>query len=278
MAILNPQPHNDENRPRLDKLKYYWRKDDRGRLNPADNPWFTVSDLHSQTVNPAYDPNDPDSLRTVQKYTFMPRSDKIYRSPITPAELQRAHKQGGSGWVPAFSAAVNFTDNARAYLRYTESLRFPSIFEGTYGFSTAAGSFARMGYGWQPEHAKNWEVGYIHDLTGLFPKMKNADLRINYFRNKTKNIIDRDENFEFEQFDKQIRTGVELQARFDTGKFFGGVGVLRTLKNKVYDKSFAVSSVHDSSYLTGGGFIPAPECNYGGLTDNGYLASMVQPR
>ena len=148
VAILNPTPHDDENRPRLDKLKYYWRKDDRGRLNPADNPWFTVSDLHSQTVNPAYDPNDPDSLRTVQKYMFMPRSDKIYRSPITPAELQRAHKQGGSGWAPAFSAVVNFTDNARAYLRYTESLRFPSIFEGTYGFSTAAGSFARMGYGW----------------------------------------------------------------------------------------------------------------------------------
>ena len=135
-----------------------------------------------------------------------------------------------------------------------------------------------MGYGWQPEHAKNWEVGYIHDLTGLFPKMKSADFRVNYFHNKTKNIIDRDENFEFEQFDKQIRTGVELQARFDSGRFFGGVGVLRTLKNKVCDKSFAVSSVDNSSYLSGGGFIPAPECNYGGLTDNGYLASMVQPR
>ena len=125
VAILNPQPHNDENRPRLDKLKYYWRKDDRGRLNPADNPWFTVSDLHSQTVNPAYDPNDPDSLRTVQKYTFMPRSDKIYRSPITPAELQRAHKQGGCGWAPAFSAAVNFTDNARAYNGYLASMVQP---------------------------------------------------------------------------------------------------------------------------------------------------------
>ena len=278
VAILNLTPFHDENRPRLDKLKYYWLKDDKGRLNPANHPWFAIPELHSQAVNPAYDPSNPDSPRVVQKY--IPNYDilRMYRAPITPNELQRAHKQGGSGWAPAFSAAVNFTDNARAYLRYTESLRFPSIFEGTYGFSTAAGSFARMGYGWQPEHAKNWEVGYIHDLTGLFPKMKNADLRINYFRNKTKNIIDRDENFEFEQFDKQIRTGVELQARFDTGKFFGGVGVLRTLKNKVCDKSFAVSSVHDSSYLTGGGFIPAPECNYGGLTDKGYLASMVQPR
>ena len=278
VAILNLTPFHDENRPRLDKLKYYWLKDDKGRLNPANHPWFAIPELHSQAVNPAYDPSNPDSPRVVQKY--IPNYDilRMYRAPITLNELQRAHKQGGSGWAPAFSAAVNFTDNARAYLRYTESLRFPSIFEGTYGFSTAAGSFARMGYGWQPEHAKNWEVGYIHDLTGLFPKMKNADFRINYFRNKTKNIIDRDENFEFEQFDKQIRTGVELQARFDSGRFFGGVGVLRTLKNKVCDKSFSVSSVHDSSYLTGGGFIPAPECNYGGLTDNGYLASMVQPR
>ena len=278
VAILNPTPHNDENRPRLDKLTYYWLKDDKGRLNPANHPWFAIPELHSQAVNPAYDPSNPDSPRVVQKY--IPNYDilRMYRSPITPNELQRARKQGGSGWAPAFSATVNFTDYARAYLRYTETLRFPSIFEGTYGFSTAAGSFARMGYGWQPEHAKNWEVGYIHDLTGLFPKMKSADFRVNYFRNKTKNIIDRDENFEFEQFDKQIRTGVELQARFDTGKFFGGVGVLRTLKNKVCDKSFAVSSVHVSSYLTGGGFIPAPECNYGGLTDNGYLASMVQPR
>ena len=278
VAILNPTPNDDENRPRLDKLTYYWLKDDKGRLNPANHPWFAIPELHSQAVNPAYDPSNPDSPRVVQKY--IPNYDilRMYRSPITPNELQRARKQGGSGWAPAFSATVNFTDYARAYLRYTETLRFPSIFEGTYGFSNVAGSFARMGYGWQPEHAKNWEIGYIHDLTGLFPKMKSTDFRVNYFHNKTKNIIDRDENFEFEQFDKQIRTGVELQARFDTGKFFGGVGVLRTLKNKVCDKSFAVSSVHNSSYLTGGGFIPAPECNYGGLTDNGYLASMVQPR
>ena len=283
VAILKPNPPDDDNRPRLDKMKYYWRKDDRGRLNPADNPWFTVSDLHSQTVNPAYDPNDPDSLRTVQKYMFMPRSDKIYRSPITPAELQRAHKQGGSGWAPAFSAAVNFTDNARAYLRYTESLRFPSIFEGTYGFSTAAGSFARMGYGWQPEYAKNWEVGYIHDLTGLLPKMKKADFRINYFHNKTKNVIDRDDNLEFEQFDRQIRSGAELSTRFDTGRVFGSLNVFRSLKNKMCDETFQWSSVTagdvDAAYFAETGkTMSRPVCNHGGLSDSGYLASALQPR
>ncbi len=146
VAILNPTPHNDDNRPRLDKLTYYWLKDDKGRLNPANHPWFAIPELHSQAVNPAYDPSNPDSPRVVQKY--IPNYDtlRFYRSPITSNELQRARKQGGSGWAPAFSATINFTDYARTYLRYTETLRFPSIFEGTYGFSNVAGSFARMGY------------------------------------------------------------------------------------------------------------------------------------
>lgn len=43
--------------------------------------------------------------------------------------------------------------------------------------------------------------------------MKKADFRINYFHNKTKNVIDRDDNLEFEQFDRQIRSGAELSTR-----------------------------------------------------------------
>ena len=279
VAILNPTPHNDENRPRLDKLEYYWLKDDKGRLNPSTNPIFSTPSLVTPVVNPAYDPNNPDSPRMVLPYKVLARDGgDNYLTPITPAELQRARKQGGSGWAPAFSATVNFTDYARAYLRYTETLRFPSIFEGTYGFSTAAGSFARYGYGWKPEHAKNWEIGYIHDLTGLFPKMKSADFRINYFHNKTKNVIDRDYNLEFEQFDKLLRTGVELQTRFDTGKFFGGLGVLRTLKNWMCDDSYAYRDIDVvSKYLQEGKLIKHPTCNHGSIT-GGYLATAIQPR
>ena len=99
-----------------------------------------------------------------------------------------------------------------------------------YGFSNFDGGFNRAGWGWKPEHAKNWEVGYIHDLTGAFPKMRRADFRVNYFHNKTKNIIDRDQYLEFEQFEKQVKTGVELSARFDSGRVFGSLGVLRNLK------------------------------------------------
>ena len=169
-----------------EQTDFYWLKDNEGRLNMKDHPLTngSIPDLHAQVPNPVYDPSNPDSPKFVPKYYNVDSS--VYTTPMTEAERQRAMKQKGSGWVPAFSATVNFTDYSRAYLRYTETLRYPSIFEGTYGFSTAAGSFNRMGYGWRPEHAKNWEVGYIHDLTGLLPKMKKADFRINYFHNKTK--------------------------------------------------------------------------------------------
>lgn len=189
-----------------------------------------------------------------------------------------ARKQKGHGWVPAFSATVHFSDNARAYVRYTETLRYPSIFEGTYGFSTAGEFVSRPAiYGWKPEHAKNWEVGYIHDLTELFPKMRQADFRINYFHNKTENIIDRDHYLNSYQFDLQRRTGVELSARFDTGRLFGHLGVLRNITNQMCDKNHAL----ETSYLDDDArkmVAKYPTCNHGGVNDQGYLASAIQPR
>ena len=236
--------------------------------------------------NPAYDPNDPNSPKTVYKYISTDTThdlkngrgvhNGVYMADMTAAERRRAQHQSGGGWAPAFSATVNFTDHARAYLRYSETLRYPSIFEGTYGFSSMGG-FGRAGYGWKPEHAKNWEVGYIHDLTGVFPKMRRADFRINYFHNKTKNIIDRDENLEFEQFDKQVRTGVELSARFDSGRVFGGLGVLRNIKNEMCDLTFPYTN-HLAWVEVGKGIITTSSCNHGGLNSTGYLASALQPR
>ena len=266
---------------------FYWLKDEHGRLNLADHPLLNSNILYEKVENPAYDPNDPDSPKTVYKYISTDTThdlkngrgvhNGVYMADMTAAERRRAQRQSGGGWAPAFSATVNLTDHARAYLRYTETLRYPSIFEGTYGFSSMGG-FGRAGYGWKPEHAKNWEVGYIHDLTGLLPKMRRADFRINYFHNKTKNIIDRDENLEFEQFDKQIRTGVELSARFDSSRFFGGLGVLRNIKNEMCDSTFPYTQNLITWIEQGKGILLPPSCNHGGLSDTGYLASALQPR
>ena len=278
------------------KVRFDWTKDQYGKLNMADHPVLNNPKVLTRVENPAYNPADPSSPRFVNKFqnftaegSGVLAGDVTYRTPLTPAQKQQALKQKGSGWAPAASVTFNLTDYARAYLRYTQTLRFPSIFEGTVGVPISpqlnTTSVNRYGYQWKPERGKNFEVGYIHDLTGMFPKMRKADFRINYFRNTTKNIIDRNDQLEFEQFDKQIRSGAELSARFDTGKVYGSLGLIRTIRNDVCDEGAAFTDRLQSTVLRlhvqSSGSKPllrAPTCFPGGVKIDGYLSSMMQPR
>ena len=274
------------------KVRFDWTKDQYGKLNMADHPVLNNPKVLTRVENPAYNPADPSSPRFANKFQNLKAetaSDYSYKSVLTPAQKQQAQKQKGSGWAPAASVTFNLTDYARAYLRYTQTLRFPSIFEGTVGVPISpklnTTSVNRYGYQWKPERGKNFEVGYIHDLTGMFPKMRKADFRINYFRNITKNIIDRNDQLEFEQFDKQIRSGAELSARFDTGKVYGSLGVIRTIRNDVCDEGAAFTDQLQSTVLRlhvqSSGSKPllrAPTCFPGGVKIDGYLSSMMQPR
>ena len=274
------------------KVRFDWTKDQYGKLNMADHPVLNNPKVLTRVENPAYNPADPSSPRFANKFQNLKAetaSDYSYKSVLTPAQKQQALKQKGSGWAPAASVTFNLTDYARAYLRYTQTLRFPSIFEGTVGVPISpklnTTSVNRYGYQWKPERGKNFEVGYIHDLTGMFPKMRKADFRINYFRNTTKNIIDRNDQLEFEQFDKQIRSGAELSARFDTGKVYGSLGLIRTIRNDVCDEGAAFTDRLQSTVLRlhvqSSGSKPllrAPTCFPGGVKIDGYLSSMMQPR
>ena len=278
------------------KVRFDWTKDQYGKLNMADHPVLNNPKVLTRVENPVYNPADPSSPRFVNKFQNFTAEgsgalagDVTYRTPLTSAQKQQALKQKGSGWAPAASVTFNLTDYARAYLRYTQTLRFPSIFEGTVGVPISpqlnTTSVNRYGYQWKPERGKNFEVGYIHDLTGMFPKMRKADFRINYFRNTTKNIIDRNDQLEFEQFDKQIRSGAELSARFDTGKVYGSLGLIRTIRNDVCDEGAAFTDRLQSTVLRlhvqSSGSKPllrAPTCFPGGVKIDGYLSSMMQPR
>ena len=278
------------------QARFDWTKDQYGKLNMADHPVLNNPKVLTRVENPVYNPADPSSPRFVNKFQNFTAEgsgalagDVTYRTPLTSAQKQQALKQKGSGWAPAASVTFNLTDYARAYLRYTQTLRFPSIFEGTVGVPISpqlnTTSVNRYGYQWKPERGKNFEVGYIHDLTGMFPKMRKADFRINYFRNTTKNIIDRNDQLEFEQFDKQIRSGAELSARFDTGKVYGSLGLIRTIRNDVCDEGAAFTDQLQSAVLRlhvqSSGSKPllrAPTCFPGGVKIDGYLSSMMQPR
>jgi hemoglobin/transferrin/lactoferrin receptor protein len=147
-------------------------------------------------------------------------------------------KNKDHAWTPSFGATVFLTDHTRVYGRYSELVRFPSIYEDTqamYGFGGGSVSTNNM----VPEHTYSWEIGYVHDLKQFLPNFRAADFRINYYNNTIRNYVDRDFTFNIRQYDKKIFTGIDLQARLDSGKYFANFGASYRLKNQMCDKNYA---------------------------------------
>ncbi|UJF25373.1 TonB-dependent receptor [Suttonella sp. R2A3] len=187
----------------------------------------------------------------------------------------------GSAWSPMLSGTLFFSDYSRLYGRIAQKARFPSMFESTIGFSaipTLTSSSQKEG-GWgdavmnttplKPERTTSFELGYVHDLRQFFPSAQYADIKIAYYHNITKNIIDRDTRFRFRNMEKQTLSGAELQARYDSGHFFGDLGISRSIKNEVCDQKTAAILASYQEFSGG--------CVHGGYP-YGYLQNTVPPK
>lgn len=155
------------------------------------------------------------------------------------ARWAKPKKSKASAWAPMAGVTLHLTDHARVYARYSESVRFPTVYEASSAYSLRASAPVRSSV--KPEHAYNWEVGYVHDLRGFLPRWRHADFRINYYNNQIHDYIDRDYSYNIIQFDKKEMSGLELQTRFDTGRYFSNFGVSYRLEQKMCDKDYAAS-------------------------------------
>ena len=178
----------------------------------------------------------------------------------TPVKTRRGHD-----WTPVASAALRLTDDSRVYLRYSEAVRYPSMFESTIGFSASLNPF----YTLKPEHAFNYEIGFVHNLTGLLNAERYADFKLAYYQHRTKDVIERSTNFMFYNIDQQTLRGIELQTRYDNGGMFGDFSLAWNLENEVCDKNSAV--------LADPRFGSVPDCVENGFM-GGYLISHAIPR
>nr|WP_255494677.1 TonB-dependent receptor [Luteibacter sp. Sphag1AF] len=224
-----------------------WLPDSKGKYSRGADPCVngTVKNLPNYVA-------DTCMVTTGGKY------DLVTGSPRT---------RRGHAWAPMLSATFNFTRNSRAYIRYAEAYRFPSMFESTIGFSASINPLNEL----RPEHARTWEVAYIHDLRDVFSLTDDhrADVKLTYFRNKTTDVIERGNNLQFTNLDKQVIQGLEFQARYDNGRFFTDIGVAKTLKNKACDESVAI--------LLDPNFGRVPSCvNYGFI--GSYLLTQASPK
>lgn len=154
-------------------------------------------------------------------------------------DVTEAKRKSGHGWVPSASATLTFSDSSRAYVRYAEALRWPSLFESTIGFSASIDPLRDL----KPERMKSWEAAFIQDLRPLFGLRgdgQHADVKLTWYHNTTHNVIERNSSLFFSNLDQQTIAGFELQARFDNGRFFTDLSAGHMTKNQVCDESTAV--------------------------------------
>lgn len=178
--------------------------------------------------------------------------------------------QSGHAWSPVFSATARLTPHSTVFLRYAQTTRFPSIFEvaSTSVGMDGVGALSVDGAS-KPERSTNWEVGYGHDLTQFFPNLYVADARLSYFNTTIEDFIERDSTLAIIQFDEKKTSGIEFQSRFDSGRYFGGLGATYRLTQELCDEDFAYGM--DVYYNR------MPKCMTGGFPDT-LTATSLQPK
>ncbi|EMH0061066.1 TonB-dependent receptor [Providencia alcalifaciens] len=241
-----------------------WKADTNNRFMRKNNPFYNGEvDLKEEVI-------DPVTGLTAKKYGLTELNKRKDKIKFTEVEKFKAPKRNeDSAWAPAFGITAYVTDNDRLFARYLETVRMPSLFEDTVGFSSSRGvSYVPPTF--LPERSHTIEFGYVRNFQELLNAENHADLRINYYNTVVTNAFERDMNLIFTQVDKHKTAGIELLARYDNGWFFGDVGLDYRLKNEVCDEASLVSMDPYNKY--GGS-----ECTTAGFP-GGYLRTQLQPK
>ncbi|VEB69583.1 Probable TonB-dependent receptor NMB1497 precursor [Providencia rustigianii] len=242
-----------------------WRVDEDGKLTAENNPFYNGEiDLSEEVI----DPISQKKVKAIIAYRapnkewdeILVSEDEKYKNP---------GKRINSAWSPSIGGSVYLSDNDRVFARYAETVRMPSIFEDTIGFSGAGDGVIRT-RSFKPERSHTFEIGYVRNLQSWLNAENAADFRINYYHNIIDNAFDRDGNLVFSQMDKHRTAGLEVLARYDNGRFFGDLGIDYRLKNEVCDNASMTRldplNKFNASVCTEGGF------------PHGYLRTQLQPK
>ncbi|WP_141742794.1 TonB-dependent receptor domain-containing protein, partial [Neisseria sp. HMSC31F04] len=160
--------------------------------------------------------------------------------PNSDANFPPVKRMNGSAWSPMIALSYDLTDNSRPHLRWAQMTRFPSIYETTNMSAGAVYKYPMLpSIDLKPERSTNWEIGYSYNFAPLWSRLREGDVRLTYFSNTIKNVIDTNENKDLMQYDRKITQCIELQSRLDFGRFFMSLGGTYRLKQETCDANLA---------------------------------------
>lgn len=247
-----------------------------GKPDSSKNPFVSGEIDINETVDGITNPfNNNGQIENTGKQVakIIPVEAKdVYEQLDTSQAWENEADQSGHAWSPVLSATARIGKFGTGFARYAQTTRFPSIYELTSSSvvdgAGTLGTLAVNGAS-KPERSTNFEIGYAHNLAQFFPSLALADARISYYNTEIKDFIDRTAYMDTIQFDKKKTQGIELQSRFDSGRFFGGLGGTYRLKQEICDKDFASSM--DPFYNR------IPTCMEGGFPGS-YSGMSLQPK
>lgn len=252
-----------------------------GKLNPPDNLPFGREMFDRKVDNPQglngrfyqYIPGVVGNAADLNSAGNCDSSGKGFCQLVEPIGEQEKWRLPPtlkeSAWAPMISMTYDVSDNGRLFARYAQMTRFPSLYEMSAHDVAILGKIPRPEYDIKPERSMSWELGYSFNLAPYWSKLRQADVRLTYFSNTIKNVLDNTDDKRITQYDRKITNGIEFQSRLDTGRFFASFGATYRLKQVMCDKSFAFSA--DMYYRR------VPECIEGGFGPTRFYQAM-QPK
>lgn len=239
-----------------------------GQLNKQDNPFYTGEiDINQQQYDPISQQNIDIYKVAASAHQGKPLLDFTHKRGIINPKKPLS-KRTAWDWAPVLSASLDLTDDWRMYLRYAETIRMPSLYEDT--GNIAGQRYHKPKNQFKPERSKTVEIGSVYNLSQLLKTQHHADIKLTYYDMQIENVFERNYLSQTIQMDKQLISGIELQARYDNGLFFSDVSASYNLKTKVCD---------EDSYIAINMFnkLPIPNCIDGGYPA-GFLRTSTPPK
>ncbi len=132
--------------------------------------------------------------------------------------------ESNSGVAPILSVLVEAAPGLQVYARYAEAIRAPSLFESTTGFSF----YPDPNYPVRPEHVRNLEFGVNYQRDSVFLGGDVLQTKFAVFSNHVDDYLSRGVSdsgvVSVVNIDRAELQGLELNLRYDAGRFFAELG------------------------------------------------------
>ncbi|HWK50110.1 MAG TPA: TonB-dependent receptor, partial [Steroidobacter sp.] len=143
------------------------------------------------------------------------------------------YRNRNSGWAPIAGLTWAPLNGLQFFVRYSEALRMPSLFETTSGLSVSPALDVEI----KPEHAKNLETGINYLQDGLLREDDKLRIKLAWFWNHVDDYLTRTQPnawedqlwnfFRMRNIDKAEFHGVEISGSYDFGPFYAELGGTR---------------------------------------------------